>query len=152
MRLDTTDLGADAAAGPSAATLRADILVQRGQPDAALRTLTDEVVPAASRVGDAHLLLVGLGRVADVHMARGRLDEALRILREELLPTLERLGDTRQRVVTLARRAHPEDLPQIRTLLAQALHAAPELHLPEAAAIETLQKPLGLPVSEVVPD
>ena len=78
----------------------ADITALVGDPDSALRTLVDQVLPVYERLGDVRSRAVTWGRIADVYYSRGDLDEALRIRTEEELPVYERLGDVHSRAVT----------------------------------------------------
>lgn len=94
------------------------------------------------RLGDARAQATTQGQIADILQARDELEEALRIRREEQMPFFERLGDVRSLLIgraklamTLAKRGHPEDRPEMLTLLRQALADAERLHLPEAGII-----------------
>jgi predicted negative regulator of RcsB-dependent stress response len=79
----------------------ADVLMQRGELDEALRIRREEQLPAFDRLGDQWERAVTMGKIADVLMQRGELDEVLRIRREEELPVYDRLGDQRSRAVTM---------------------------------------------------
>lgn len=78
----------------------ADILLVKGQVDASLRLLREELLPVFERLGDARERAVTLGKIADILHLRGELDEALRIRREEVLPVFTAVGDPRQRALT----------------------------------------------------
>src|SRR5207245_858062 len=78
----------------------ADILVQRGELDEALRIRRDAELPGYTRLGDVRSIAVTQGQIADILAQRGELDEALRIRREEELPVYTRLGDVRSIAVT----------------------------------------------------
>lgn len=84
-------------------------------------------------------------KIAGRLQACGEWDEALRIRREEQMPVYERLGDVRSLLagranlaITLVQRSRPEDRPEIRTLLQQALADAERMRLPEADTIRDL--------------
>ncbi|MEV4639077.1 tetratricopeptide repeat protein, partial [Actinoplanes sp. NPDC049548] len=78
----------------------ADILVQRGDYDEALRIRRDVELPVYERLGDTRSAAVTWGQIADILYQRGDYDEALRIRRDVQLPVYERLGDTRSAAVT----------------------------------------------------
>jgi hypothetical protein len=95
--------------------------------------------------GVEELRAVTLGKVANILYAREDLDEALRIRQEEQLPVYERLGDVRSLVVgraklaiMFAQRGHPEDRPQVVSLLATSLADARRLRLREVPQIEAV--------------
>ena len=75
------------------ARFKADVLAARGDLDAALKMLRNEVLPSFERFGDVRAKAVTMGKIADVLHLQGQLDKAVRIPREEQLPILERLGD-----------------------------------------------------------
>jgi tetratricopeptide (TPR) repeat protein len=81
----------------------ADILASRGDLDATLRILREELLPVYERLGDVRERALTVGKIADILARRGDLDAALRILREELLPVYERLGDMRSRALTMGK-------------------------------------------------
>ncbi len=81
--------------------LAADVLMQRGELDEALRIRREEELRVYERLGDVREKAVTMGKIADILQARGQLDEALRIRREECIPVYERLGDVRSKAVTI---------------------------------------------------
>lgn len=137
----------------------AQIHRDRGDLDAALRIRSEIQLPAFDAIGARREAVKVRLHIADLHTQLGHHDEALRLLDEEVLPTCRVLGDRLgtlscrgQMARCLVLRGRPEDRPRIRTLLAQALHAARAMALPDAVQIESLQKELGLPVGETSPD
>jgi tetratricopeptide (TPR) repeat protein len=128
----------------------ADILQARGELEAALRSLREEVLPAFERLGAVRERAVTIGKVADILQERGELEESLRLRREELL-VYERLGDVRNLLVgrtNLAllylQRGHPGDREMAAELLRLARTSAEALRLPEAAQILEIQSHFGL--------
>jgi tetratricopeptide (TPR) repeat protein len=120
----------------------ADILQSRGELEEALRIRREEQMPVYERLGDVRSRAVTQSKIADILDAKGDREAAIRIYREDVMPVYERLGDLRLLLVDrtnlaikLAQRGHPEDHPEIRTLLTQALADAERLRLPEAQTI-----------------
>lgn len=129
----------------------ADILKARGQLDEALRIRKEEELPVHEKLGDIRERAITLGKVADILEARGQLDEAVRIRREEQLPVHEKLGDRRSLLVgrtnlalLLLQRAAEGDREEAARLLSLALSDALEMKLPEADAIQEIQREHGL--------
>ncbi len=123
----------------------ADILQANGHLEEALRIRREQELPVYERLGDVRAHAVTQGKIACILFARGELGEALLIQREQELPVYERLGDVRllslgrtNLAITLIKRGWPEDRPEIRNLLQQALADAERLRLPEADAIRGL--------------
>src|SRR5216683_1152340 len=105
----------------------ADILVERGELDEALRIRREEQLPVYTRLGDVRSIAVTQGQIADILVQRGELDEALRIRREEELPVYTRLGDVRSIAVTQGEIA---DILMQRGELDEALRIRREEELP----------------------
>ncbi len=105
----------------------ADILVDRGELDEALRIRREEQLPVFERQGDVRAIAVTKGRIADILRAWGELDEALRIRREEELPVYTRLGDVRAIAITQGKIA---DILIARGKLDEALRIRREEELP----------------------
>src|SRR5712692_9155079 len=105
----------------------ADILVERGELDEALRIRREEQLPVYTRLGDVRSIAVTQGQIADILVQRGELDEALRIRREEELPVYTRLGDVRSIAVTQGQIA---DILMQRGELDEALRIRREEQLP----------------------
>ncbi|MEO5341002.1 MAG: CHAT domain-containing protein [Magnetococcus sp. MYC-9] len=105
----------------------ADLLVQQGESDEALRIRREEELPVYERLGDIRSRAVTMGKIADILQQRGESDEALRIRREEALPVYERLGDIRERAVTMGKIA---DILQQRGESDEALRILREEALP----------------------
>jgi tetratricopeptide (TPR) repeat protein len=78
----------------------ADILVNRGQYDEALRIYGQEAIPVLQQLGDVRSVAVAQGKIADILVDRGQPDEALRIRQEEELPVYRQLGDVREIAIT----------------------------------------------------
>ena len=78
----------------------ADIALQRGDYDEALRIRREVQLPVYERLGDTRSAAVTWGNIADIAYQRGDYDEALRIHRDVELPVYERLGETRGAAVT----------------------------------------------------
>jgi len=106
---------------------QAELLESVGQWSDAERTLLEQALPLADKLGDARSKAVTQGQIADILMARGELDEALRIRTEEELPIYERLGDVRAKAVTLGQIA---DILMMRGELDAALRIRTEEELP----------------------
>ena len=105
----------------------ADLFVDRGRLDAALRIFTEEALPVYEQLGDVHEAAVTRGWIADILQARGEFDEALRIRTEDQLPVYERLGDVRSAAVAKGRIA---DILQARGEFDEALRIRTEDQLP----------------------
>ena len=105
----------------------ADVLLERGQLDEALRVLTEEQLPVFEKLGDARQQAITQARIGDILQTRGQLDEALQIRTEKQLPVFERLGDARSRAITQSRIA---DILQARGQLDEALRILTEEQLP----------------------
>jgi tetratricopeptide (TPR) repeat protein len=105
----------------------ADILMQRGVLDEALRIRTEEVLPVYRQLGDVSSVAVTQGKIADILMQRGVLDEALRICRQEVLPAFQQLGDVRSVAVTQGKIA---DILMQRGALDEVLRIRTEEQLP----------------------
>ena len=105
----------------------ADLFVNRGRQDDALRILEAEALPVFKQLGDVRETAVTKGRIADILQARGQFDEALRIRTEDELPVYERFGDERSAAVTKGRIA---DILQARGQFDEALRIRTEEQLP----------------------
>ena len=105
----------------------ADVLLERGQLDEALRILTEEQLPVFEKLGDTRQQAITQARIGDILQTRGQLDEALQIRTEKQLPVFERLGDARSRAITQSRIA---DILQARGQLDEALRILTEEQLP----------------------
>jgi hypothetical protein len=70
----------------------ADILVSRGDLDAALRIRQEEELPVFERLGDVRSRAVTMGRIADILLQKGDTASA-RSLQEERLETNRKLAD-----------------------------------------------------------
>ncbi len=105
----------------------ADLFVDRGRLDAALRIFTEEALPVYEQLGDAREAAATRGQIAHILQARGEFDEALRIRTEDELPVYERLGDVRSAAVTKGRIA---DILQARGEFDEALRIRTEDELP----------------------
>jgi hypothetical protein len=125
----------------------ADVLMQRGEFDEALRIRREEQLPVYARLGDVRGTAITWGKIADVLMHRGEFDEALRIRREEQLPTLEKLGDKRELIVAKAMLAQlilmkgmtsEDDAKEVLELLMWSHREAKARRLPEAGQIEEM--------------
>lgn len=86
-----------------AAGLRADVLMERGELDEALRIRRRDELPVYERLGDAWATAATLGQIADILETRGELDEVLRIRRDDQLPIYEQLGDAREKAVVMGK-------------------------------------------------
>ncbi len=122
----------------------ADILQARGESDEALRIRREEL-SVYERLGDVRERAITLNKIADTLKSQGDIENALKIYRQDVLPAYEQLENAHLTLIgranlasTLAKRGHSEDLPEIRTLLVQALVEAERLRLPEAKAIRGL--------------
>ncbi|MBB4715146.1 tetratricopeptide (TPR) repeat protein [Streptomyces luteogriseus] len=105
----------------------ADILVQRGEVDEALRIRREVALPVFERIGDIREVAVIWGKIADILVQRGEVDEALRIRREVALPVYERIGDTRSVAVIWGQIA---DIFEQRGEVDEALRIRREVALP----------------------
>lgn len=79
----------------------AEILLTRGQVDASLRLLREELLPTFDRLGDTRERAVTLTKIANIVHLRGGVDEALQLLRDGVLPALEAAGAVRLRALAL---------------------------------------------------
>jgi tetratricopeptide (TPR) repeat protein len=129
----------------------ADILETRGQLDEALEIRQNHELPVYQKLRNIRWEAITQGKIAGVFQARGQLDEALMIRQEMVLPIFKKLGDKRSILIEetnianlLHQRNHPEDKPEIASLLQSALQSAREMRIPEAAQIETLMRQIGL--------
>ncbi len=104
-----------------------DILEARGELNAALIMLKEEVLPVFANLGDMRALAVTKGRVADILETCGDLDAALLILEKEVLPVLIHLDDVREVAVTQGKIA---DIFEERGELDEALRIREQEELP----------------------
>ena len=79
----------------------ADILMQQGQVEEALRIRQEEELPVYEKLGAIREKAVTMGQIADILAQQGQVEEALRIRQEEQLPVYEKLGAIREKAVTL---------------------------------------------------
>jgi len=79
----------------------AEILVERGQPDEALRLLRDEVSPVFEQMGDLFSLAIAKKAMADILRDQGQIEESLQILKADVLPLVEKLGALDLRLLVL---------------------------------------------------
>lgn len=103
----------------------ADILVERGRLDDALKVLQTQIMPTLSN-GTREQALTW-GRIADIFVTQGHLDEALRIRTEKELPVYEKLGDGHESAVTLGKIA---DILMVRGDLNEGLRVLSKEVLP----------------------
>ncbi len=129
----------------------ADILQSRGQLDEALYIRQNYELPVYQKLGDIRSETITLDQIAYILQFRGQLEEAIKIRQKLVLPVLKKLGDKRSILVgetniaiLLNKRNHPEDKPEIASLLHSALQAAREMQIPEAEQIENLMRQIGL--------
>ncbi|MBL9100645.1 MAG: hypothetical protein JNL82_06795 [Myxococcales bacterium] len=107
--------------------LVADVMVERGQGEASLRLLREELLPVFDRLGDVRERAVTLAGIAEILHARGEYDEALRLLRDEVLPALTAAGAARPRARALRAVA---DVLSVRGELDEALRLRRDEVLP----------------------
>jgi len=82
----------------------AEILIQDGDLDEALRIRRQQELPIYKQLGDLCGEAVTLGKIADMlQYQKSDLDEALRIRRDEELPVYEQLGERRNAAVTVSK-------------------------------------------------
>ncbi|MEW2131958.1 CHAT domain-containing protein [Streptomyces sp. NPDC005435] len=105
----------------------ADIYLQRGDVDEALRIRREVELPVYERINDTRSAAVTWGQIADILEQRGEVDEALRIRRKVTLPVYERIGDTREAAITWGKIA---DILEQRGEVDEALRIRREVELP----------------------
>jgi tetratricopeptide (TPR) repeat protein len=73
----------------------AEIVGRRGDVEAAIQTLENEVLPILVRLGDAAAQAEVLSKIANFREVRGELDEALELRKEQIAPLQQQAAVTR---------------------------------------------------------
>ncbi len=105
----------------------ADIMLDLGNADEALRILSKKVLPIFESLHKVRDIAVTRGKIADTLTDLGKIDEALGTFENELLPIFERLGDVRSTAVIKGRMA---DILTRKGKVDKALHILKEEVLP----------------------
>ena len=122
-----------------------DILQARGQLDEALKIRTEQTLPVYEQLGDIREAALTRGKIADILWQKGEHDLAIDTYRNKVLPVYIQLGDKRALLVDqgnlaqmLLARDQPNDKSEAFQLFQQALQAAQEMRIPEAAQIQNM--------------
>jgi tetratricopeptide (TPR) repeat protein len=122
----------------------ADVYQTQGQIEKAFRIMAEQM-PIYEKIGDLREAAITRGKMADILWREGKRDQAIDIYQKENLPTYRQLGDKKNLSVNqtnlaqmLLIRGQPDDIPEARDLLNQALQAAQEMQIPEAQVIQDL--------------
>jgi tetratricopeptide (TPR) repeat protein len=122
----------------------ANILEIRGQRDEALKIWTEQL-SVFEQLGDVRSIVFTRSKIADILWDIGHRDQAIDIYREQTLPVYIQIADKRNLLVSqvnfanmLLERGQPDDIPEARELLNQALQAAREMQIPEVQVIQDL--------------
>jgi tetratricopeptide (TPR) repeat protein len=120
----------------------ADIHVEQGEIDEALRICYEKQLPVYENLGDQRSKAVTMGRIADILQTRGEFEQALKIRYEELA-VYERLASSHDLLMTqvdLAQLLKKIDLSkhrsEIESLLNSALSRAIAMQIPEVNIIK----------------
>jgi tetratricopeptide (TPR) repeat protein len=78
-----------------ARAIMAEIVGRRGDVEAAIAALDNEVLPILVRLGDAAAQAEVLSKIANFREVRGELDEALELRKEQIAPLQQQVADSR---------------------------------------------------------
>ena len=80
----------------------AEILIEQGQPDRALRRIEGELVPLVDRLDDTSLQAQARTWQADALHRLGRTQRAVRLVRDEIVPRYRDLGDEQGEAIAVS--------------------------------------------------
>jgi tetratricopeptide (TPR) repeat protein len=122
----------------------ASILLAQGQFDEALKIQTEQL-PLFEQLGEIRSIAIARSQIATILWQIGHRDQAINAYRNQILPVCTQLEDKRNLSVCqlnfanmLLERGQPDDIPEARELLNQALQAAREMQIPEVQVIQDL--------------